>query len=349
MIVGAVGFSWSGSSAVSDLLMEFDNTQVYKPEFFYPYYPDCLEDLDYHLNDQCSKFISSTIAIQRFKKTINRLLYKQTNGRIVKLTEEYVNNLVQARWVGRSLGEEANPAYRKIAVFIYQRIITRRMQSEFCREHKVFPLREQYLSIMPDDFEEKTQKYIDGIMEILGLDLTKTIVLDQPFPGNDPQRSMRYFRDSKAIIVDRDPRDIYMIVKKFFKNRCYQFPDKIDQFIPYYAMLHKPMDKTNGDPNVLHIRFENLVYNYQQTVNDIIRFLDLGEHISPKKYFVPEMSMANTRLFEKCTEFRDDIAQIENKLSTYLFDFSRYKSVSASGIVFDNNPNSISYDFRSPR
>ena len=60
MIIGCTGFSWSGSSAVTDLLMEYSENQVYRKEFIFAYHPDSLSDLDFHLNDECSKFLSTS-------------------------------------------------------------------------------------------------------------------------------------------------------------------------------------------------------------------------------------------------------------------------------------------------
>jgi hypothetical protein len=44
-------------------------------------------------------------------------------------------------------------------------------------------------SIKPDDFERITKQYINDILEAMGADFNKNIVLNQPFPGNDPESS----------------------------------------------------------------------------------------------------------------------------------------------------------------
>ena len=50
MIVGACGFGGTGSSAVKDLLKEFENIQVLdRAESMFAFKVDGLQDLEYHL------------------------------------------------------------------------------------------------------------------------------------------------------------------------------------------------------------------------------------------------------------------------------------------------------------
>ena len=55
MIIGVAGFSWSGSGAVMDYLMEFEETQVYTPELILAFHSDGLHDLDVNLNEMKHK------------------------------------------------------------------------------------------------------------------------------------------------------------------------------------------------------------------------------------------------------------------------------------------------------
>ena len=68
--------------------------------------------------------------------------------------------------------------------------------------------------------------------------MSKPIVLDQPFEGNNPEQSFPFFYDPYAIIIDRDPRDLYLEYKystfvdmKFFPH------SNVDEFILYYKNL----------------------------------------------------------------------------------------------------------------
>lgn len=329
MIIGATGFSWSGSSAITDLLSEFDECQVYDDiEFILPYHPDGLEDLDFHLNKSCSKFLSSCNAIPRFRKVANYLLNKPTRGEIKKLTDVYLNKITQVKWKGSVQGEFLLHNMRCYKYFgkNFTCKLLRRLSPKLCKRINMYPLQTCEFSIQPENFDEATLEYTDAILKSLGLDISGIIVLDQPFAGNDPIKSLKYFRDAKAIIVDRDPRDLYLLAKEYFTKFSYQIPyENIDDFIKYYSNLHKTLRNSLGSPDVLYIRFEELVYDYENTLNKIMLFLGLTVHNRPKKYFIPEKSMVNTRLYMKCEQYLDDIIKIEKGLSEYLFDFDKYK------------------------
>ena len=52
MVIGACGFVGTGSSALTDLLREYDEVAVFDQiEFNISYYPDGIEDLDYQINE----------------------------------------------------------------------------------------------------------------------------------------------------------------------------------------------------------------------------------------------------------------------------------------------------------
>ena len=337
MIIGTCGFSWSGSSAVADFLAEFDENQVYnEDEFILAFFPDGIEDLDFNLNTKCSKFLSSTVAIPRFRKVVKLLLEKATDGKIDELTDDYLKELVQVKWIGTGQGQVLfhSPYFYKLS----SRII-RHLPEKFSKKYIIPPLTKMEYAIKPDNFDIKTQYYIDCILGCIGLDLNKNIVLDQPFPGNNPVRCMKYFRDSRAIIVDRDPRDLYMLAKEYFPRRTFANPhDDVEDFITFFYHMHKDMKNVANQKDILYLRFEDLVFEYEKTTKKIIDFLNLGEHVRPRKHFQPERSMANTRLFEKCKKYPDDIKRIEEKLSDFLFDFDKYSDRKAEGGMFDENP-----------
>lgn len=102
--------------------------------------------------------------------------------------------------------------------------------------------------------------------------------------------------------------------------------------------MHKNLDRIVHDKNVLYLKFEDLVYDYDNTGREIINFLGLSENKNKKKYFKPERSMANTQLFKKCRKYDADIREIEIKLSDFLFHFEKYGEQHAVGKKFDENP-----------
>lgn len=346
MIIGACGFSWSGSSAVADFLSEFEDIQVYdRIEFILSYHPDGLQDLDFHLNSSCSKFLSSNVAIPRFRWIANYLLDKPTKGKIKKITDDYLDSLIQVKWKGLAQGQilvHNKWLFENVGKKISYRFF-RRLPESFCKKINLYPISNIEFSVLPDHFEEKTIEFTDNIFKAIGLDVSKHIVLDQPFAGNNPVPDLKYFRDSRAIIVDRDPRELYLLAKHYFPKTSYQVPhDDVKSFVDYYGCMHRTVEEAIKDSRVLYIRFEDLVFNYDMTSRKIIDFLGLKENLNARKCFVPENSMINTCLFLKNHLYDEDIKYIEENLKDYLFDFNNYielyKDKICEGEMFDENP-----------
>lgn len=349
MIVGVSGFSWSGSGAVIDYLMEFKENQVYTTEFIIAYHPDGLHDLDINLNENCAKFLSSGVALPRFKKIANYLLTNPTKGKAKYLINDYLNEITQAKWIGSEAGQVVIGnmwLYRHFGDRIKSKIIFKKLSQEFCWKYKPYPLREMMFSICPDNFDVITRGFIRKVLKEIGLDTQKNIVLNQPFPGNNPVPYMKYFDNPKAIVVDRDPRDVFVLLKYVFPGRGYSVPlESVDEFCAYYDNMHKNLSITLNHPDVLYIKFEDLVYHYNNTCSLINNFLQLGDNLSPKKYFIPEESAANTQLFIRFGK-QNEIKVIEQKLSKYLYDFSKVQKYLSFNKLFDDNPKSKNYSFK---
>ena len=347
LIIGICGFSWSGSGAVIDYLMEFEENQVLTPEYILAYHPDGLRDLDVALNESCAKFLSSGVAIPRFRKTADFLLQNLTKGRSRQITEKYLDRLIQARWIGLEQGQQLvrnEWLYQKIGLRIRNKIITK-MSPEFCWKHRPYPLAQMEFSICPEQFDEATREYTCSILETAGLDMNRNIVLNQPFPGNNPVPYMKYFPDAKAIVVDRDPRDVFVFLKYVFPGHSYSVPlQDVHEFCAYFENMHRKIPETLDHPDVLYMHFEDLIYHYEETTDRVSSFLGLGKPGTGKQYFNPDESAANTMVFERYGD-QKEIKVIEEKLSGWLYDFSGVEKRGNNGQMFDDNPKSSDYSF----
>ena len=348
MIVGICGFCWSGSGAVLDFLMEFSDNQVVSSEFDIAYHPDGLCDLDFNLNENCAKFLSSGVAIPRFRNVSKLLLSSITKGKEKSITEDFIKKITQSKWIGAEEGQvllHNQWLYNKIGMRIRYKIINR-LPMWFCLKHKIYPLNEMYFSVRPQNFYKYAQEYTNNIFESMGLDLKRPIIVNQLFPGNMPSRSMRYFFDSKAIVVDRDPRDVYISLKAVFPGHSYSVPlDNVENFVAYFKNMHSTIKDEIVKPNILYLKFEDFVFKHESVAEKIRSFLNLGIHSDSQKYFVPEQSSANTRVYKKFPEYKDDIKYIEEHLSEYLYDFSNIPESDNSKEMFDDNPRSLGYKF----
>ena len=142
-------------------------------------------------------------------------------------------------------------------------------------------------------------------------------------PATNIKRYFNYVDNLKVILVDRDPRDLYLLNKNHWKgasNICNT--DNINEYIGWYKALRihrKKEDLINN--NIIIISFEELVYEYDDTLQKLCIFLniDLKSHALRKKYFNPEISKNNTKLWLKPHNYESEIKIIEKELSEFCY------------------------------
>ena len=73
----------------------------------------------------------------------------------------------------------------------------------------------------------------------------------------------------------------------------------------------------------MFVRFEDLIYKYEQTTEMIRKWLGLEKesHVYVRERFNPDVSIRNTRLWEKFPEAEEDVRYIEKKLAEYLYPY----------------------------
>ena len=148
------------------------------------------------------------------------------------------------------------------------------------------------------------------------------IMMDQVVPSSNIERYIRYFDDIKVVVVDRDPRDVFLF--EMLKLRGTIVPHDVKQFCEWYKWT-RSLDKNKNsctNKNIKYIYFEDLIYHYDETVESLIDFvgLDKNNHVNKFKYFKPEISKKNTRLWEQNSIYNEDIKYIEKELSIFLYN-----------------------------
>lgn len=343
MIIGVCGLGYTGSGAVIDLLKEFEENHVIdEMEFAIAYAPDCLEDLEFHLVKNPSRYFSSDVAIRRFKNYIKfrntpRSGYRVlTNNQFATISDNYIESLIQVKWKGKWSFDavEANWIEKNIKYRILGRL-QRLVDIVFKKYIPILPDRTMYLSIKPESFYKLSSNYIKEILTSICGDKKDKIVLDQPFSGDNPEKSFIFFENPFAIIVDRDPRDLYILAKKVvLSNGRFMPSDDVEAFVEYYKVLRSNQNKPNDTKRVLKINFEDLVYEYDSTIKKIKVFADLDNHTFKKRYFDPDISKNNTQLFKKYKEYNEEIRYIEKELAQWLFPFEKYNTIIKHGESF---------------
>lgn len=333
-IIVPTGYMGSGSSAITDLISEFkDCANEHKSfEYVFLHCPNGLFDLEDNLligNNALKSDFSIRVFQEQMKKLYDRPFwwvgnYKKVVGEnFLNETNNYINSLVQFRlnsyWYPH---EEVNgKMFLKLLVRKPIKILTR---NKLCNK-KILKYNDGMLIsyIKPEEFYNLSKKYIYNVLEMIsnGKD---NIILDQLLLPFNLHRIENYFDERlRVIVVERDPRDVFILNKYIWgeKQIGVPFPTDVNEFCEYYKGMRESEKETNSN-KVLRVKFEDLIYKYDDTLNKIMHFLEFSteDHINKKKRFNPEISIKNTQLFRK-EIYKKEVEVIEEKLQKYLYDF----------------------------
>ena len=345
MIVSVSGFGWSGSGAVLDLLREYSDLEVafdgwnVDPEFILLAEVDGIKDLDYQLTERPSR-ISSYLAIQRFRdlvKAYNKymLVDQVFDGKLLKITEDYINKLVDFKFDGATYHEyyQTSPIMIKYN-YLITRLLHNRLSRFFFKDaYKRFlyeKVTEMSVSYKPCHFFEITKEYLNSIFSFLWKNKDLPLVFDQMFPADNPLPFMRYLEDARCIVVRRDPRDTYILAKKIYNSSIPIPTESVESFVCFYRKIIYET-KIKDTPTILNIQYEDLIYCYDETKAKIEEFLGISCHINPKVKFNPAISANNTQLYKKYKEYTAEIKKIEKSLPDSLYPFDLKPQVNTSG------------------
>lgn len=349
-IVSVSGYGATGSSAVVDYLKGFEPVEVLDDfEFQIHYLPDGISDLDYKLNESCSRFYDSDVAITRFLdlcRELERWYEPAFHGHLYEMAEEYIRSLNPVTWQGywawdrlhtpqdyidkcnseNELRWKNNEKRRFFNRLLRKLHLPQLPYQELRKYGDFFQQREMFMSIKPEGFIEKTQQFSERLLDTARKKDTSILVVNQLLPPQNPQRYEKYFSSPvKSIVVTRDPRDLWM--HYHILNRSFHSPrNNIHEFVLWYKENMKEIANVFSD-HILRISFESIVYNHEQTGKLICDFLNLNDDRNDNCHFNPTISAVNTKLFLKHPGLEQDIAYIENELHGYLFDFDKFEDI----------------------
>ena len=252
-IISISGYGATGSSAVVDLLKGYDEIDVLDDfEFQLHYFPDAISDLDYKLNESCSRFYDSDLAIKRFLDLCNKLdkwYYPAYSGHLHEMAEEYINDLNPVTWEGywaydrlmtpeehiKQIDEDNMQIDKRNArVHLVNRVFRKLHLPIFDdqKPHKnYYTERKMYMCIKPKNFIEATQKFTDRLIMQASHKDAEIIAINQLLPPQNPERFSKYFSEEvKSIVVTRDPRDMWLHIKNL-KQSSYMPHKKVSEFI----------------------------------------------------------------------------------------------------------------------
>lgn len=308
VIIG--GYYNSGSSAVVDLLKEYAGTYNCGNEIRFINDPYGLISLENNLVENWD-WIRAAMALDdfwNFSKKCARsksrfpfapfgMGYKNINKDYLKITKKFIERLTEFTYDGDFYAYKAKDNYFsyvmdrcRLGIEIYTKnripIHKKRMVGH---SH---PTREKY--------EELVKEYMNELFCSANSETeTKYVVLDQAVHPQDSAVVNRYFYKAKMIIVDRNPKD--MFIQSAISDAVYYSNTEQSgyEFISLQKALHEK--NKNNNSNILYILFEDLVQKYDATVCKIEEFLNLKpeDHIKYREFFNPDVSKRNIGIWKK--------------------------------------------------
>lgn len=325
------GYSFTGKSAYNNLIAEFEgfHTHAFDFEFDLLRTKDGIIDLYIALIQNWSP-IRSSEAIRNFKQIIiayagNKSFYDKLTkvGRhydysfpgFSQISQKYIDDLINATWKGQwPFAFERSSLFKILLCKILQKVGFKRIFEE-----------DVFLSSPSKEFFiNRTKKYLKEILTSNILENTKFVVMNNVFEPFNPSLSMQFFDNVKAIVIDRDPRDIYLAALDYTnidgsKGWKATTGKNVDDFIQRFKAYRMHVI-VNEDSNILRLTFEDLVLNYEETLLRLFNFLeeDKSIHKYPKRYFDPEISKKGIRMWKNVDgQLKKDIEYIYQNLKEY--------------------------------
>lgn len=356
MIIATTGYHGTGSSAVLDLLTEYEGCSeggLYSYEHVPLYIPNGVFDLEHKLllgNDMHR----SDEAIKSFRETMYALndtffgwygSYRHFYGdQFRQLVDRFLEQITQFTCEGEwyQYCEQAKIHPVKLAKDVVKTLIPgKQVHGDFGRlPPKLLSHKMELSYISPEEFYGYAREFIQGYCEMINKNHAPVLLLDHMlFPHNAYKVANYFGEDFRLIVVERDVRDLFTLCKHVWPGMGFEapYPREREAFLKLWTNLRRASPRVD-DPRVLYINFEDLIYRYDETVARIEAFSGLTpeQHIRPRTRFVPERSINNTQNFRIRPEWLEDAAFFESR-SEDIYPFP-YERIADLADTFDSVP-----------
>ena len=331
------GYMGSGSSALTGILSEIKGCKNQTGDFEYVFLhcPDGLFDLEDKLLIG-NNALRSDEAIHRFINCMKELYDKKhywVGNYKEKLTHSFMQYVktfiddigtytIKDDWAHWYFSENPNMwmLLRKQMKKVIEKISFDCFKIQYPRKYT------EYYMAFPDErvFYSAAHKFLYTLFEDLDYK-SNNLVFDQLVLPHNLFRFEKYFdSDTTVFVVERDPRDVYIGNTYYWlkKNQHVIFPMEINAFCNAYRNMRE-IEKPFSSSQIIRVRFEDLVYRYDDSLNLIYSVLGISSHDHKRKgeLFNPQISINNTQMFrinEKMMECGD---YIKKRLGEYIYDF----------------------------
>ena len=172
-----------------------------------------------------------------------------------------------------------------------------------------------------ESFLECAREYMDNLFVPLLEKNRKThVILDQAVAPLNYKEEMNFIRNSKLIIVDRDPRDNYADLIRIGAWGLSQSHD-VRLYLAMHSSMRRNYSELKNDPNVLFLRFEDLIFHYDESLKRIAEFagLNLNDHVHKREFFNPDVSIKNVGMWKEIIS-QQEADTIASELPEFLYD-----------------------------
>ena len=340
MNVAVTGYYNTGSSAVLDLLQEYRHVSMvpaigrqYEHVVFYT--SGGLFDLCTLLTHGNSPHTSDMV-VNHFVQAMKRLndydmvwfgsMKKLFGDGFSHLVDEFVSEIATSKKGETSehiISSHFSPfkAVAQFAMKIFQHRHVVQYGRAYVRDG--WPV---YFS-MPDEESlfAAVRKFTHGYFALFDTDDAPAVKLFDHliWPQQIDEFSRCFNDDMKFIVLDRDPRDLFLISKynSWRLNHAKpHYPTDPQVFVEEWKRTHVARF---SNPNAMQLHFEELIYDYDNAVRKIERFLGLKNewHVAKGKHLQPEKSIENTQLFKLNDEWQQEVKPIETQLGEFLYAY----------------------------
>lgn len=342
-LITCASYYGSGSSAVTDLIGEFDGVKsMTEYEFRFVHDIDGVADLEYHLVD-CHNRHNSGHALKRYQRLCE---FNHGTGRIeryepffegkfLEISMDYIHELTDFEFQGKWFMD----MYDRGRFFYYMKSLQSKIYRKLGINRSSMP-HEMTLCAHPtrEKFLDCTRRYIERLLAAANKEQMPVLMMDQILPSSNINKCLRYFpEETKLIIVTRDPRDVYLSEKFVWHENV--APHDAELFCKWFDYAHSSnRDEVPDSQKVMQVNFEDLIYKYEEILPKLEAFLGLKpeEHIHSFEGLNPKRSYGNTQLWKKFDDSAN-IAIIEKNLPQYLYDFGYKRYEDIAGIDVNNN------------
>ena len=205
-------------------------------------------------------------------------LAKLTNGNFENYTNDFINDLIDVRhkfnWWNH---------YRNLSFYqeLLEHLKNKKLESDsFLIKFKEFSKDEIDLifsNYLDKIFKAIIDNYVKNFFwyddKVIALK-KKYLLVDQGVLPEEADETLEILpKETKVIIVSRDPRDVYL--SSLSQNKlAYFFPNNVKDFCKIYANQYKQFLKQKNK-NIFHVQFEKLIFENEKETERLEKFLGI--------------------------------------------------------------------------